>query len=238
MSEAASLLELQDLDLEILRSKKRLEELPEKRAILEVRAKQREVTELRSKAELLVNKLGHDLKAHQDEIAGLSEKISAEQAKVMETSDHRAVQSITREMDGLKRRQDKVEMESLQLMERIDKAKGQSDTIDAALAQLAEREKALVQKFQSVGGALQNDIASLERARTDAAKALDATLLGTYEAARESKGGVGVGRLDGDTCSACRMALPAERVSALESGPDIATCPQCRRLIVVRTGEE
>ena len=53
----------------------------------------------------------------------------------------------------------------------------------------------------------------------------------------ESRGGVGVGRLDGDACSACRMSLPMERIRALEEGPDVAICPQCRRLIVVRTGE-
>jgi len=237
MTEAASLLELQELDLEILRSKKRLEELPEKRAILEVRTKQREVTELRHKAELLVAKLGHDLKAHQDEISTLTEKISAEQAKVMETTDHRAVQSITREMDGLKRRRDKVEMESLQLMERIEKANGQTDTIDGALAQLAEKETALVERFRAAGGALQSEIAALERKRTKVAGGMDADLLKRYEAARESKGGVGVGHLDGDTCSACRMSLPAERVHDLEAGPDISTCPQCRRLIVVRTDD-
>ena len=68
MNQAASLLELQRLDLEILRAKKRLEELPEKRAILEVRHKLRDVSALRGKADLLVGKLRRDLKAHQDEI--------------------------------------------------------------------------------------------------------------------------------------------------------------------------
>ena len=125
MTQAASLLALQDLDIEIMRAKKRLDELPEKREILAVRQKTRDVTELHGKADLLVKKLQADLKAHQDEITTLAEKIAAEQTKVMATTDHRAVQSITREMDGLRRRQDKMEMESLQLMERIDKATAQ-----------------------------------------------------------------------------------------------------------------
>ena len=120
MTQASSLLELQALDLELLRSHKKLEELPEKHAILAARAKQREVTALQGKADLVVAKLQSDLKAHQDEIAMLTAKIDEEQAKVMATTDHRAVTSITREMDGLKRRRDKLEMESLQLMERIE----------------------------------------------------------------------------------------------------------------------
>jgi len=233
MTQAGSLLELQALDLEILRSAKKLEDLPEKRAILEVRAKERDVQLLHGKADLLVTRLQHDLKAHQDEITMLGEKIDAEQTKVMQTSDHRAVTSITREMDGLKRRRDKLEMESLQLMERIDKATGQTATIDDALAQLAQRESRLVAEFKAVGGALQTHIAQAEAKRAKVAKSLPADILKRYDASRESRGGVGVGELEGETCTACRMVLPAERVRELRNGPEIGTCPQCRRLIVV-----
>jgi uncharacterized protein len=236
MTQASSLLELQALDLEILRSAKKLDELPEKRAILQIRAKQRDVQALRGKADLLVSKLNRDLKAHQDEIATLTDKIDTEQTKVMATTDHRAVASITREMDGLKRRRDKVEMESLQLMERIDKAKAQTVTIDEALTQIAVKEGDLIAQFKSVGGALQTHVAQQEAKRSKVASSLAAELLKRYETSRESKGGVGVGELEGDACTACRMVLPAERVRALVGGPEIGTCPQCRRLIVVHPG--
>jgi len=234
MTQAALLLALQDLDIEIMRAKKRLDELPEKREILALRQKSRDVTDLHGRADLLVKKLAADLKAHQDEISTISEKIAVEQAKVMATTDHRAVQSITREMDGLKRRQDKMEMESLQLMERIDKAGAQMDKIDAALTQLADKDARLVKRFQTVGGALQTDIADMERRRDETAASLVPETLARYEKIRESKGGVGVGRLEGEACSACRMSLPAERLRELQSGDDVNVCPQCRRLIVVR----
>jgi predicted nucleic acid-binding Zn-ribbon protein len=237
MNEAASLLELQRLDLEILHGKKRLEELPEKQAILDVRHKLRDVSALRHKAELLVGKLGSDLKAHQDEIASLTAKIDEEQAKVMSTADHRQITSLTREMDGLRRRRDKLEMESLGLMDRVEKATAQTATIDAAIVQLTEKEAAAIAQYKAVGGALQNETAALEVERGKLSESLDSELLGDYEALRESKGGVGVGRLDGDTCSACRMSLPAERIRELNAGPDVAVCPHCHRLIVVRVEE-
>jgi len=235
MTQAASLLALQDLDVEIMRAKKRLDELPEKREILAVRQKIRDVTSLHGKADVLVKKLQADLKAHQDEIATLVEKIAGEQAKVMATTDHRAVQSITREMDGLRRRQDKMEMESLQLMERIDKAAEQTGKIDTALGQLAGKDAQLCERFKSVGGALQKEIADMERRRAQTVALIDAATVSRYEQIRETKGGVGVGRLEVDVCSACRMSLPAERVRELENGEDISVCPQCRRLIVVRS---
>jgi predicted nucleic acid-binding Zn-ribbon protein len=238
MKEAASLLELQRLDLEIAHGKKRLEELPEKQSILVIRHKLRDVAVLRQKAGLLVGKLNADLKAHQDEIESLTVKIDAEQAKVMSTADHRAVATLTREMDGLRRRREKLEMESLGLMDRIEKATAQSVTIDSAIEQLTEKEAAAIAEYKSVGGALQAETAGLEAERIVLAGSVDAETLGRYEGLREGKGGVAVGRLDGDTCSACRMSLPAERISELTSGPDVATCPHCHRLIVVRVDGE
>lgn len=236
MQEAEALLELQSIDIEIMRANKRLEELPEKRAILEVRAKQREVGAMREKAELLVRKLESEIKARQDEVTLLNDKIAAEQTKIMSTTDHRQVQSLTREMDGLRRRVDKLEMESMQFMERSEKAQAQVATIGDALSQLADKEAGLIDRFKSVGGELQQEIAKLEAKRIKLAATLSAETLRRYEAARAAKGGVGVGRLENDTCTACRMALPAERVRDLTNGDDIGVCPQCRRLIVVRTG--
>jgi uncharacterized protein len=234
MAESDALLALQDLDLEVMRAEKRLDELPEKRAILETRAKIAEVQKLKAKAQLLVSKLEAELRAHQDEVSNLTEKLATEQKKVMETSDHRQVQAITREMDGLKRRRDKVEMLSLQLMERIDKADGQLVKVNAALDQLAVKEESLVEQFKAEGGKLQTEIATLNARRDAYASQLSADTLQRYRTVRDQKGGIGVGKLEDTTCSACRMELPAERVKELRgSGSDVGVCPECKRLIVV-----
>lgn len=238
MSESDALLTLQSIDLDIIRAKKRLDELPEKRAILAARAKLREVSGLREKAGTLLRKLESELKVRQDEITTLAEKIAHEQEQLMETSDHRRVQAITREMDGFRRRTDKLEMESLQYMERIEKAISQMATVDAALEKLRDSEAALVERFKQVGGEVQAEIATLEADRARTAAGVSADLLARYETARETKGGIGVGRLEGETCTACHMSLPAERIRDLQEGADVGVCPQCRRLIVVRTSVE
>jgi predicted nucleic acid-binding Zn-ribbon protein len=238
LSEASDLLELQSVDLDILRASKRLDELPEKRAILEARAKSREAAALKQKAELLLRKLESEVKARQDELTTLNEKIASEQEKLMNTSDHRAVQAISREMDGFKRRVDKVEMEELQFMERAEKAKSQVEAISVHMAKLAERESQLIERFKQVGGGIQNEIAQAEGRRDKLVTGIDPALLSRYDALRESKGGIAVGMLEESGCSACRMTLPIERRAELESGPDVGICPQCRRLIVVRRDAE
>lgn len=236
-SPAKMLLDIQAADVDILRAQKRLDELPEKRAILEVRAKMKETQALREKVALLNRKLSSELKSRQDEISTHTAKIDAEQHKIMETADHRQIQALSREMDGLRRRVDKLEMESLQYMERAEKAAEQLATVDGHLEKLAAKEAELIERFKAAGGAVQDEIAALQAQRKSLAGRLAPELLKRYESIRDSKGGLGVGRLDGTSCTACHMSLPAERVAELTGGDDVGVCPQCRRLIVVRVEE-
>lgn len=238
MDEASALLQLQEFDLDIQRAQRALDDLPEKRAILEVRTKQREVRGLKGKADLLVSKLEAELRRIQDETESVEQKIKTEQDKVMSgtIADHKQVQNISRELDGLRRRKDKLEVDALQIMERIDRAAGQKVKVDGALEQLEAREASYVQRFQERGGELQTRIAEETERRAAVAATLDPALLARYEKLRDQKAGIGVGRLAEGACTACRVELPAGSVSALEAGPDVAICPQCHRLIVVREG--
>jgi len=235
MERTTALLELQEVDLGILRTQKRLDEMPEKRAILETRKKTRDVTALRAKAEELVSRLASAVSKHEDECSMIATKIDEEQAKLMtgDVTNPKEVMHITREMDALKRRKDKLEMEEIELMERVEKANGQVAKVDTALGQLAAKETSITDQYKAKGSEMMKEIEQLKKRREQLAEALDAKMLASYESLRASKGGVGVGRLDGVMCTACRMDLPAERVAELKVGPEIAICPHCHRLIVV-----
>lgn len=240
MDVPATVLALQDADTELMRAHKQLEEMPEKRAILEARKKAGEVRELRAKAESLVKQLKQAIAKQEDEAAAYAEKYETEQARVMsgEITNAKEIQHLTRELDALRRRREKIDIDTIALMERMEKASGQVDRVDAALEELARKEEALTETFKHKGGEIQAQIAELDARRASLVGALDTDIAKRYEELRASKAGVGAGRLAGSTCTACRMELPAERVSELKAGPDIAICPACRRLLVVRVEGE
>ncbi len=240
MDQGSTMLRLQDLELEIRRAEKQLDEMPEKRAILEVRAKRREIDSLYSKSQELVGRLQREVQKNEDEATTLTEKIDSEQQRMMsgDITNAKEIQHLTREIDALKRRREKLEMEELQLMERVEKAKGQIGKVEAALAQLDVKEAALAEEFTAKGGELQTSVESLKRERDAAQAALDPELYERYEALKKSKGSVGAGLLTDGACTACRMELPAEQVELLIAGPDIGVCPHCHRIIVVRRTEE
>lgn len=239
MQQGQALLELQNTDLEILRAEKRLEELPEKRAILDARHKIRDVEALKTKAAQIVANLERGVSRNEDECAGLTVKIEDEQVRIMsgDITNPKELQHIAREMDALKRRRDKLEMEQMNLMERVESARGQVAKVDAALLQLAKREHGLTEAYKSKGAEMIAAIEAHKARRDELSAGIGPDLLARYETLRASRAGLGAGRLSGQSCTACRMELPTQRVQELSAGPEIGICPNCKRLLVVG-GEE
>ena len=235
MDQAAALVALSEKDLEITRATKKLSELPEKTAILDLRHKLREVEALSAKAGVYVSQLQAALKRTEDETATVSEKIVAEQAKVNSgaITNHKELQSLSREIDSLARQKDKKVNEVLAAMEKLEAGKAQAEKVAATVEKGKLKEAQLIGQFQKVGGELQTSIDRAIKERAALAGVLEAPLLARYEAVRAAKHGMGVGVLRGDMCSACRIDLPFERIQALVAGGAIGECPVCHRLLVV-----
>lgn len=239
MDHARGLLSLSEQDLGIVRAEKRLEEMPEKRAILELRKRIREFEAVRAKAQSYVDEARRVLGRDEDEIATLSAKIESEQSKIIsgEVTNPKELQALSRELDALKRRKDKLENTTIGVMEKLETGQAQVAKVDEAITRAHDKEAEMIVDFQTKGAELQHEIAAMKAKREALTGALPADLLDRYEHARSTRHGVAVGILQGDMCSACRMDLPAERVQALEAGPDIGECPSCKRILIVHMAE-
>jgi uncharacterized protein len=236
MEQAALLLKLQEADLEAVRARKRLEEMPEKRAILETRKRLKDLGDLRVKTQAHLDEIDRELARQEHEATKLGEKLESEQSRLMSgaVTNAKEVQNVTKEMAGLQRQKDALENGELKVMEKREKAAQQLGKVDAAIKAAKTTEASRIRDFQTKGGALQTQIQRIATLREKLVTALDADLLARYEKLRADKQGMGVGALEGDTCSACRVGLPATRVSRLQEGAPIGICPACHRLLVVR----
>ncbi len=235
MSDGDTLVALMEQDLEIARSEKALDELPEKRAVLQLRKRLREIEAVRNKAQAYCHKLDTMIAHSNDDATSIQTKIDAEQAKVLsgEVTNPKELQNLTRELDALKRRKDAIEFEELGLMEKAEAGTVQLEKVEAALAEGAAREAGLISEFKSKGGELQTRIGRMREDREKLAKTLPAGLSARYESLRESKHGIAVGILKGELCTACRTQIPSHEAQALHAGPEVAECPNCKRLLVV-----
>lgn len=241
MQQAETLLTLAERDLEIARLQKQLEEMPEKAAILELRHKIKDVEGLSEKARRFIEQASAVLRRLEDESSSIEAHLQVEQTKATsgETSNHKELQNLARELDSLKKQKDRKETEVLKQMETVEAGQAKAATLAAGLAKARAREAQLIATFQERGGAIQQRLDALARERAAMAALLRPSLLERYEQTRTLKHGIGVGVLEGSTCSVCRIELPAERAQALRedahrTNDPIGTCPNCHRILIVR----
>lgn len=236
MSVADALVALTEQDLAIARATRALDELPEKTAVLQFRKRLKEIEAVAEKARAYCRKAEAMVSRSADEAATVQAKIDAEQSKVLsgEVTNPKELQNLTRELDALKRRKDVIEFEEISLMEKAEAGAAQLAKVEAALAEGAQKEAALIEAFRTRGGQLQSEIAALGAERARLAAALPSDVAARYEALREAKHGIAVGILEGALCSACRTQIPAGQVQAIRRGPEIAECPNCKRMLIVR----
>ena len=142
--------------------------------------------------------------------------------------------ALQNEIEGLRRRQDDLEGEVLEIMEALEPVESRLDELAAAgLAGDAEIEgarAALVDAEALIDG----ELAESATRREAAVGSLPADLLARYERNLPSFGSSTVVRFSGADCSGCPYSMPAveaDRVKGLATGT-LADCSECGRLVV------
>ncbi|MEF2559989.1 MAG: hypothetical protein U0M96_02690 [Eggerthellaceae bacterium] len=230
----AVLRKLQEADRKIRSAKKEFETLPHRQAILEVRAKKDEVL----KKKIQVQDMLDDAEGQLASFVREDEELEIKQDEVTKAlaevqGDYRAVTAQTRELDGVRKRREKVALELSRVEDQVNKINPVMKQIMKAFDTLDAKEKELVESFQETGGSLRAVITEGEKVRTELAAMVDPSLLKVYEQTLERCGGVAIVDLVDDSCGACRTAFDQSRMSKIRSEAPIAVCPACRRLLIV-----
>jgi len=141
--------------------------------------------------------------------------------------------SLQNEMGHLRRRQDDLEGQVLEVMEVIEPI----DARLAELAMLADRQDAeIVEAGESLAAAEAEIVAAMSASaerRTEAVAAVPADDLARYDRNRPAFGPSTVVAFSGSDCSGCPSSMPAveaDRVRRLPEGT-LADCSECGRLV-------
>ena len=228
------LLVLQQVDLEILQKSKQLDALPQRARIAEVRRKIAQIKEKGEQVEALRAGVERDLEHHRFEDAQLVEKQEQTQAKIGDAQgDYRAVEALTKELDGFGKRREALAEKIGELKTRKAQADQVASQVSAALSALAAQEREAVVSFQQEGGALTEAVAKAQAARAALVAKMDPDLVSRYEKTAKRLAGVGVARLDDQRCSACRNRIEDNRMPQIRHEAPLSVCPHCGRLLVV-----
>ena len=231
-----TLLQVQEHDTELDQLRHRIEAMPERAALADVRSRQAALAAEMAGVQVEVDALG----ARQ---AALEEQIAASARRRHELEERmrsggvpaaRDLQAMDHEVNQLAERQRVLEDEEIVLME-------EEEPLDVALAghrahgvALAAEEARLTAAVAESEVELRAAVAVAEVARAERAAGLPAELAERYERLRAHLGGVGAARLVGDRCDGCHLTLPSVEVERIHHLPAdaLTTCPQCDRILV------
>lgn len=230
----ATLLQMQHIDLEILRARKKLEGLPQRKAILDARSKKKAIEQKSAQLEALRAEAERKLATIGDEDASLSDKQRRVQGEIdAARGDYRGVEARSKELNGFAKRRNTLEAELTAVGEELSKIEGVQAQVAQMLAGIEAEEQKATSSFVKEGGGLKDSIARCEAERAMLASSLPKELLDAYEKTAARTGGVAVGRLQGGSCGVCRMAIEGGRLIDMRRTGNVAPCPQCGRLLIL-----
>lgn len=182
-----------------------------------------------------LHKLAGDLKDSELKLETVEGKRKSNGQKLYQGSvtNARELASIEKEIEALGRQQSDLDGRILVLMEEVEQAQAES-SVAQAQAHTAEGHRAeVLAAYRTRYDALALELAALAQQREAAASRVeDAAALKRYDAIRAKSAGVGIAKIEGETCGGCRMKLSSTLIKAVKELAQLETCENCGRLLM------
>lgn len=230
VAEVTELVALQRLDNDINSKRRRLAEIEaELKDDLELRKSRAAL----ARTESQFRDLESTQKSSEWDVEQTTDRISQVERRLMgnQVTNPRELETLQREIRNLQERQSQLEDLALDAMEKVEKARPVVEARQATAESLEERWSTNQSHISKEREAIVAELPSLQEGRSIAEAAVPALLRQTYQRIASKKGGIGISRLQGATCSECRVSLPSQQVQKARSGDGIVTCNNCGRII-------
>jgi uncharacterized protein len=235
MDPARPLLDIQEIDTAIDRLMARMRVLETGEDAAAALAEANEAERMMGELRLQLDELSRDQMRFEHEIDSMSQKAAAEERRLYDGSvaNARELDSITHEVDNLKKRRSDREDELLALME-------VREELEAQERAAAERSEVLRERVAEVGSVaadelerLRTELKERSEARAALAETVDAGFLELYEDLRPQKKGVAAVALIDGVCQGCHEQLSSVYVDRLKRVEGPKRCEHCRRILVI-----
>lgn len=233
------LLDLAETDRLIAQSEHRRRTLPELTELSDLAVRRRDLAEevvaratALSDAKAAQDRLEHDLEPARARLE--RNRRTVEDGSI---TDHKALRSLTEEIEHLGRRISTLEDAELEAMQEVEDAQAAHDEANRRRLDLDDHIRIVLASRDSSQAAIDREVEDLRRRRDGQAAGVPADLLDHYEKLR-ARTGVGAARLDHGVCTACGIAANASdlRRWAKAEVDEVIHCEECER-ILVRTGD-
>jgi len=229
------LIGLQECDSQLVALAAKKTRLPEKILAME--------NEFQARRENLSrNRQKHDeLKARRAEYEAAIKKIGDGMAKtkerLLEVKNNKEYQAMLKEIETAEKTGSETETRMIALLEEMDRLSVQVREDDEALKQETLRYEQDKKAVEEDLNAVDADVESWTRKRTELQQKISADLLARYEKVKKRNNGLGVISVWKAVCGGCHMNIPPQLYNELQRSDEMLSCPNCNRIMYFKTPE-
>lgn len=224
--------DLQAIDLEIDRHKKRLAEIGKRLG------NERPLTKYRNDEATLKESVSK-IASRQRELDGIAAeftgRIEAAESKLYggTITNSRELSDLEADVAQLKRQRSGHEGELLQVMDELEAEQAKLDAATKLLARAEKAWKTEQAKMAEEQAALQPELTSLEERRKTTASAIPPVELSLYEQVRKGHTGKAVAEVRNGVCQSCRETLPTRQASIIKTSATPVRCTGCGLILLM-----
>ena len=230
MSQAEALYNLQQIDLDILQRRRRLNEIAEilgdneaiKQAQAQVEAAKQALSPLRAR----LRDLELESQTTSDKAKSAEDRLYSGTVK-----NPKEMQDLQNEIDSLKKRGDALETDSLEAMMALEEAEGNLAEHEASLVAITEEMAGEHADLIAEQKQLNEDVERLKADRLKALEPVDEESFKLYKSMRKRKANKPIARLEGKSCSVCGIEQNVAIVQEVRKREGLVECINCRRIL-------
>ena len=230
------LLDLQTVDTKLAQLGHRRQTLPEHGVIAKLQTRRSALASDLIAAETTISDLELEQTKAETDLEPVRERLSRNQVRIANgtVADPKALSSMVDEVSHLKKRISDLEDAELDVMEQLEAAVTDRETLRGRMAQvdndlvetIAERDRQLA--------ALDDEMGGLRAERAGLAPLIPPDLLTLYDRIGASHGGVGAAELRQRRCTGCQLEINAADLRAFSAAPEdeVLRCEECGRILI------
>lgn len=230
------LLDLQTVDTKLAQLGHRRQTLPEHGVIAKLQTRRSALASDLIAAETTISDLELEQTKAETDLEPVRERLSRNQVRIANgtVADPKALSSMVDEVSHLKKRISDLEDAELDVMEQLEAAVTDRETLRGRMAQVdndlvettAERDRQLA--------ALDGEMGGLRAERAGLAPLIPPDLLTLYDRIGASHGGVGAAELRQRRCTGCQLEINAADLRAFSAAPEdeVLRCEECGRILI------
>lgn len=233
MKESEALVGLQKADLELMRYRRSLADMPQTKKVEAARLARKklagqisQIVGQRKDCEMEIE----DNEAHHARLQQTVREVQEEYAG--QTTGYRRAQDLEQQLTALAKGMEKLEYRHGQLMGELDKLERAERNARALDQRLVDEIGAQTASFSEETAGIHGKVEELTRERERCLRNLSDDVSTRYAQASRRFGGLAVETLTGNVPSVCRVALQPSDFADIRRGPSITECPYCHRMLV------